>query len=129
MYGHYSIAPPRAVQILPNEVLQVIGRHTENYPIDCMRLTHDGHYLVTSSQDCCEFWAVQDIPKFALNRAGVVWSGEAEGDGGHGEGRGRGEKGAEEDRRWKRRKRRKRKQKQGDEDDHHQAASDFFSDL
>lgn len=120
------LIPPRAVQILPNKMLQVIGKHTENYPIDCMRLTHDGQYLVSSSQDCCKFWAVQNIPKFALNRAGVVCSDKE--DGGRGEEEEEEQRGVEEERRWKRRKRRKRKQKQGDKDDH-QATSDFFSDL
>ena len=113
------------MQILPNQVLQVVGRHTDSYSIDCMRLSHDNQYLITASQDYCKFWAAQDIPKFSGDRAGVVCVEEEEGEG---EGGGQGE---EEDRQWKRRRRRKRKQRQGDPEDgsHQTASNDFFSDL
>ncbi|CAI8052765.1 WD repeat-containing protein 55 [Geodia barretti] len=62
----------RAVQILPNKVLTEVGRHTDGYPIDCMRLTHDRQFMVTSSQDHCKFWPLSDIPKFAPDTIGTV---------------------------------------------------------
>ena len=112
MYTHTH----RAVQILPNQVLQEVGRHTDSYPIDCMRLSHDSQFLVTCSQDCCKFWAVPDIPRFAPNRIGTIIDEQDKEE-------------EEEEKQWKRRKKRKRKFKQELSKEPTTSASDFFCDL
>ena len=98
------------MQILPNEVLTEIGRHTDSYPIDCMKLTHDCQFLVTCSQDSCKFWAVPDIPTFAPGRIGACVEEDKE---------------VEEEKR----KRKKRKRKQIKDGTKQTKSDDFFSDL
>lgn len=51
----------RAVHILPNRFLGVVGEH-EELPIEALSLTHDGQYLVSCSHDqCVKFWYVGDL--------------------------------------------------------------------
>ena len=52
----------RSIQILPSEVLGVVGHHPAGLPIDNMCMTHDGSFLLTGSQDVCKFWSVDAIP-------------------------------------------------------------------
>lgn len=106
----------RAVQILPNQVLTEVGRHTDSYPIDCMKLTHDHQFMVTCSQDYCKFWSVPDIPTFAPDRIGTVTDEQV--------------KEVEEKRKQKRRRKRKREQMwDGSKQTNPISADDFFSDL
>ena len=37
-----------------------------------MKLTHDGQFMVTCSQDYCKFWAISDIPTFSPDRIGTI---------------------------------------------------------
>lgn len=52
----------RSVQILPNQLLGSVGQHPGGFPVDNMCLSHDGTYVVTSSQDSCHFWSASHIP-------------------------------------------------------------------
>ena len=108
----------RAVQILPNKVLTEVGRHTDGYPIDCMRLTHDRQFMVTSSQDYCKFWPLSDIPRFAPDTIGTVVGerdNEEEDEGGS--------------KRRKRRRGKKRKRELAESVSDSKPANDFFNDL
>ncbi|XP_076446005.1 WD repeat-containing protein 55-like [Babylonia areolata] len=50
----------RAVNILPNRFLGVVGEH--QFDVEGLALTHDRHLLVSSSHDqCLKFWSVADI--------------------------------------------------------------------
>jgi len=64
------ILPPphhRSIQIHPNQVLGKIGKQSSSaLSIDTMCITHDRAYLVTSSQDCCKFWSMSDIPTLQI---------------------------------------------------------------
>ena len=111
----------RAVQILPNKVLTEVGRHTDGYPIDCMRLTHDRQFMVTSSQDHCKFWPLSDIPKFAPDTIGTVVS-ERDDEEEEGEEEGGGK-------RRKKRRGRKRKRELLESVSDSKPANDFFNDL
>ena len=62
-HTHTHTHTHRSVQILPNQILSVCGQHTEGLPVDNMCLTRGQQYLVTSSQDSCRFWCMEDIPK------------------------------------------------------------------
>lgn len=110
----------RSIQILPNNILGVVGHHPPGLPIDNMCLTHDGSYLVTGSQDICKFWCVESIPTLPGTRPGSVsqqcrraptGGGEEDCDG------------------WPKRKKRKRKMKHRQLPDVMNSSSDFFSDL
>ena len=105
-------------------MLAEVGRHTDGYPIDCMRLTHDRNFLVSCSQDHCKFWAVSDIPRFAPDRIGAVLSQQDNEEGGEEE---EGEEGEKREKRRRRRKRKKRKLVQSSSCS--KPANDFFSDL
>ena len=106
------------MQILPNKVLTEVGRHTDGYPIDCMRLTHDRQFMVTCSQDHCKFWAVSDIPRFAPDTIGTVFSDPER------------EEEEEEGGRHKRKKRgKKRKREMVRIDSNSKPTNDFFSDI
>jgi len=79
-----------------------------------MCLTHDATFLVTCSQDTCNFWAVADIQKLISSSE----TGGEEGDSCN----------------WPKRKRRKRKQGQRGTEDRGKGISvkdedDFFADL
>ena len=52
----------RSIQVLPSQVLGVVGHHPPGLPIDNICLTHDSSFLVTGSQDVCKFWSVESIP-------------------------------------------------------------------
>ncbi|KAG0231243.1 WD domain repeat-containing protein 55 [Actinomortierella wolfii] len=49
----------RVIDILPNKFQGVVGEH-EDYPIECLRLSHDRTYLASSSHDdTVRFWDVR----------------------------------------------------------------------
>lgn len=52
----------RSIQILPNQLLGLVGRHSTGSPIEGMCLSHDRQYLITSTQESCMFWPTADIP-------------------------------------------------------------------
>lgn len=60
----------RSVQILPNRILGEVGQHMESLSIDNMCLTHDRQFLVTSSQNSCNFWPTEDIPTLTEESSG-----------------------------------------------------------
>jgi len=49
------------VQILPNQTILEVGQHSDELSVDHLSLTHDHEYLVSSSQDCVKFWAVDEV--------------------------------------------------------------------
>ena len=107
----------RSIQILPNDILGVVGHHPPGLPIDNMCLTHDGTYLVTGSQDVCKFWSVDSIPTLPSPcGASQPSRGAAAGEEGDSDG-------------WSKRKKRKRKLKHRQLPNPKDNSSDFFSDL
>ena len=108
-YVHY-FAFVRSIHVLPNQFLGLVGQHLGGFPVEHMCLSHDGNYLITSSQDSCHFWLVSQIPTLPGQESG-------------------GEE--EEEEVVRRRKKRKRKQKHvaAEKLAKQKKSSDFFSDL
>ncbi|KAG0266412.1 WD domain repeat-containing protein 55 [Actinomortierella ambigua] len=49
----------RVIDILPNKFQGIVGEH-ENYPIECLRLSHDRTFLASSSHDdTVRFWDIR----------------------------------------------------------------------
>lgn len=55
----YSVYHGRVIEILPNKFQGVVGEH-EDFPIECIKLSHDKTYLASSSHDeTVRFWDVR----------------------------------------------------------------------
>jgi len=39
-----------------------VGQHEGGFPVEHMCLSHDCQYLISSSQDSCHFWPLNEIP-------------------------------------------------------------------
>ncbi len=113
----------RSVQILPTQVLGVVGRHHAALSIDNLCLSHDQAFLVSSNQEGIQFWSMEDVPLLKRVDKGQEAAWEEE------EGRRRGK-----------RRRRKRKWKQREEEEEEEegegegektktSAEEFFADL
>ncbi len=104
----------RSIQILPNQLLGLVGQHVGGFPVEHMCMSHDQQYLITSSQDSCHFWPFSQIPTLPDHDGG---EGEATED--------------EEETVLSRRKKRRRKQKHiaAEKLAKHKKSNDFFSDL
>lgn len=110
----------RAVQILPNKVISVLGQHCTDYPVDNLCLSHDGQYLISGSYNKVSFWQAEAIPKLYLKNLAMKDKETDSGD----------EGGEDEERKRKRRKRKRRKtQKQIAKPRQLKEKSDFFADL
>ncbi|KAK6172493.1 hypothetical protein SNE40_016131 [Patella caerulea] len=62
----------RAVNILPNSFMGVIGEH-DGFPIEGIDLTHDKTLLASCSHDqCVKFWNIQNLENLKINKKKVV---------------------------------------------------------
>ena len=56
----------RAVNILPNRFMGVVGEH--QFDVEALSLSHDRHWLLSCSHDQhIKFWDVQDVLKEKVN--------------------------------------------------------------
>ncbi|KAK3711257.1 hypothetical protein RRG08_018738 [Elysia crispata] len=54
----------RAVHVLPNRVLGVVGQHMENFPVEAMSKTADGTCVTTCSHDQhVKFWNIEELKR------------------------------------------------------------------
>ena len=54
---------PRAVNVLPNRFIGVVGMH-EDFPVENMSVSHEQDLLLSCSHDSCvKFWDVRDVTK------------------------------------------------------------------
>lgn len=104
---------PRSIQILPNQLLGLVGQHAGGFPVEHMCLSHDNQYLISSSQDSCHFWPMDQVPTLPNPDSGAEEDDE------------------DEELVTRKRKKRKRKQKHlaAEKLAKHKKSSDFFSDL
>ena len=58
----------RAVSILPNRFLGVVGQHDDDFPVENLSLSRDGLYLASCSHDqTIKFWNLEDVKKEKVN--------------------------------------------------------------
>ena len=54
----------RAVHVLPNRVLGVVGQHMEDFPVEAMSRTADGTCVSTCSHDqYVKFWNIEELKR------------------------------------------------------------------
>ena len=108
--------PSRAIQILPNKLITVVGQHSTDYPVDNLCLSHGEQYLVSGSYDRVSFWPAEEIPKLKLTDEETDSSAAASDEG-------------EERKRRKRRRKCRKIWKQTGKPRKLKQKSDFFADL
>ena len=110
----------RAIQILPNKLITVVGQHSVDYAVDNLCLSHGGQYLVSGSYDKVSFWPAEEIPKLYLKNLKSTDEDTDSSDASDGD---------KESKKRKRRRKHRNIQKQTAKPRKLKQKSDFFADL
>ena len=63
----YQYCPFRAVNILPNRLIGVVGEH-EDFPVENLSKSHNGSFLASCSHDQkVKFWNIKDLPNVKVD--------------------------------------------------------------